>query len=192
MDSQTWNDRIANLQTPHLLQTWQWGAAKSQYGWTPHYKTWQGDAGEIVAAAQILQRSIKLPGLPTTLRMLYVPKGPLLDWNDSQLRLRILADLKDLARERNAFFIKIDPDVRLGTGVPNDEDSTENVLGQDIVAELRSSSWRFSNEQVQYRNTVMIDLRPDADQLLANMKQKTRYNVRPSWPQRRFCTRRHL
>lgn len=35
-----------------------------------------------------------------------------------------------------------------------------------------------AKEQVQFRNTMLIDLRPDADQLLASMKQKTRYNVR--------------
>ncbi|KAA3644950.1 MAG: peptidoglycan bridge formation glycyltransferase FemA/FemB family protein [Chloroflexi bacterium] len=178
MDSQTWTAIISDLPNPHLLQTWQWGEAKSQYGWTPYYKTWQDDEGKVVAAAQILQRSIKLPLIPVTLKMLYVPKGPLLNWEDAQLCQRVLADLKTFAKEHNAFFIKIDPDVRLGTGVPDEEGSLEHGLGQEITSELKSSGWRFSNEQVQYRNTVMVDLTPDEDQLLANMKQKTRYNVR--------------
>ena len=178
MDAQTWNNTIAALPNPHLLQTWQWGEAKAQYGWTPHYKTWQDGRGEIIAAAQILQRTIKLPGMSANLRMLYVPKGPLLNWEDAQLRQRVLADLKSFAKERRAFFIKIDPDLRLGIGVLGEEDAEEIELGQSIVSELKSSAWRFSKEQVQYRNTVMVDLTPDEDQLLANMKQKTRYNVR--------------
>ena len=178
MDAQTWNNTIAALPNPHLLQTWQWGEAKAQYGWTPHYKTWQDDSGKVIAAAQILQRTIKLPGMSANLCMLYVPKGPLLNWEDAELRQRVLADLKAFAKECRAFFIKIDPDVRLGTGVQGEEGAQEDELGQQIASELKTFGWRFSNEQVQYRNTVMIDLTPDEDQLLANMKQKTRYNVR--------------
>ena len=36
----------------------------------------------------------------------------------------------------------------------------------------------FSSDQIQFRNTVMIDLSPSEDEMLARMKQKTRYNVR--------------
>jgi lipid II:glycine glycyltransferase (peptidoglycan interpeptide bridge formation enzyme) len=43
---------------------------------------------------------------------------------------------------------------------------------------LQQGGWRFSPEQIQFRNTVLIDLSPELENLLANMKQKTRYNVR--------------
>ena len=38
--------------------------------------------------------------------------------------------------------------------------------------------WRYSNEQIQFANTVMLDLSATEDELLARMKPKTRYNVR--------------
>ena len=38
--------------------------------------------------------------------------------------------------------------------------------------------WRFSQDQIQFRNTVLIDLSLSEDDLLARMKQKTRYNIR--------------
>ena len=38
--------------------------------------------------------------------------------------------------------------------------------------------WRPSAEQIQYRNTVVSDLTPDEDALLAAMKPKWRYNIR--------------
>ena len=179
MNEKNWNAIITALPSPHLLQSWQWGQVKSKFGWTPSYQTWQNEKGVVVAAAQILQRSIRLPAMTANLRMLYIPKGPLLrDWHDAQQRQRVLTDLKALARNRRALFIKIDPDVPLGTGMPGEQEALESEIGQALVAELGSAGWQFSNEQVQYRNTVVIDLTLEENQLLANMKQKSRYNVR--------------
>jgi len=46
------------------------------------------------------------------------------------------------------------------------------------MSALRRRGWLFSSDQIQFRNTVLIDLSPSEDELLARMKQKTRYNVR--------------
>jgi len=178
MNSETWNNIIASFPEPHLLQTWQWGQVKSQFGWEPFYRIW-GDESNPDAAALILQRSIPIAGLAARLRVLYVPKGPLLrDWGDGELRKRVLDDLQKLARERGAIFIKIDPDVPLGTGVPGDADAQENPLGDTLRTELADRGWRFSDEQIQFRNTVLVDLTASEEEMLARMKQKTRYNVR--------------
>jgi lipid II:glycine glycyltransferase (peptidoglycan interpeptide bridge formation enzyme) len=174
-----WNALIAQLPNAHLLQTREWAEAKKPFGWVAHYKTWQGSDGKLVAAAQILQRSIRMPGTGRSLCMLYVPKGPtLLDWSDQNLRARVLADLVSFAQETGAFFIKIDPDVNIGVGLPGADTSDEDSAGVSVINELKASTWRFSNEQVQMRNTMLIDLRKSEDELLAAMKQKTRYNLR--------------
>jgi lipid II:glycine glycyltransferase (peptidoglycan interpeptide bridge formation enzyme) len=47
-----------------------------------------------------------------------------------------------------------------------------------VRRELGLRRWVFSREQIQFRNTVVIDLSPSEDRLLARMKQKTRYNIR--------------
>ncbi|MDH5507305.1 MAG: aminoacyltransferase [Anaerolineae bacterium] len=179
MDSNTWNTLISSLPNPHLLQTWQWGQLKAAYNWKPHYKTWQDPAGNLVAAALILERTIALGGMAAKLRMLYVPKGPLLsDWSDTALRGRVLADLQAFARQRRAFFIKIDPDVALGRALPGAPEATDDPVGQAFTGELRQAGWHFSADQVQFRNTVLVDLTASEDEILARMKQKTRYNVR--------------
>lgn len=179
MDAKSWNTLIARLPRPHLLQTRQWAKAKQPFGWTPHYRTWESDSGQFQAAAQILQRSIAVPGLNRSLCMLYVPKGPLLvDWTNKELRTRVLAGLQETASELGAFVIKIDPDVALGTGIPGEEGSSENPDARDFTGELRKAGWRYSGEQVQMVNTMFIDLDPSEDELLGAMKQKTRYNVR--------------
>lgn len=169
---------VACLPNPHILQTWEWGQVKARFGWQPIPKVWRDENGQVLAAALVLQREIPIRGLAARLRVLYIPKGPLLDWSNAALRSRILADLHSIARQRGAIFIKMDPDVPLGSGIPGEPDSEEDELGLSLVSDLRARGWRLSDEQIQFRNTVVLDLSPDEDQLLANMKQKTRYNVR--------------
>ena len=178
MDALTWNKMVACLPNPHILQSWEWGQVKARFGWQPIPKVWRDQNGQVLAAALVLQREIPIRGLAAHLRVLYIPKGPLLDWSNPALRSRILADLHSLARRLGAIFIKMDPDVPLGIGIPGEPDSEEDELGLSLVSDLRARGWRLSDEQIQFRNTVVLDLSPDEEQLLANMKQKTRYNVR--------------
>ncbi len=178
MNSETWNTLIATFPEPHLLQTWQWGQVKSRFGWEASYRVW-GEERNPDAAALILQRTIPIAGFGAKLRLFYLPKGPLLrDWHDLALLNQVLADLQLLARERQAIFVKIDPDVLLGTGVPDERDSQDDPLGDAIRSALTQRGWRFSDEQIQFRNTVMLDLTASEEELLARMKQKTRYNIR--------------
>ncbi|MEX1248131.1 MAG: peptidoglycan bridge formation glycyltransferase FemA/FemB family protein [Anaerolineales bacterium] len=176
---ENWNQRILQLPNPHLLQTREWAQAKLPFGWTAYYKIWEGSGGQLDAAAQILQRSIRIPGIGKSLCMLYTPKGPLLrDWGDETLRKRVFADLRDFGRSLGAFFFKIDPDVILRAGRAGEAEMTAEPFGQAIPNDLKALGWQFSNEQVQMQNTMLIDLRLSEEQLLAAMKQKTRYNLR--------------
>lgn len=174
----SWNELIAGLPGAHLLQTGEWGKVKINNGWSPATWAWRDERGKAVAAALTLQRQLSSSRLLQGLSVLYIPKGPLLDWSDTMLRRRVLTDLAMLARRSGAIFVKMDPDVALGTGVPGEPDAQELALGASVLQVLQTEGWRFSAEQVQFRNTVLIDLTPDQDRLLAQMKQKTRYNIR--------------
>jgi lipid II:glycine glycyltransferase (peptidoglycan interpeptide bridge formation enzyme) len=136
------------------------------------------DLKSIAAVALVLQRALPIAGLTTRFRVLYVPKGPLLKWDEPSLRQRILDDLQTFAHRQGAIFIKIDPNVWLGTGIPETLEDRPEERGQAVLADLKERGWRFSDEQIQFRNTVLIDLTPSEDELLARMRQKTRYNIR--------------
>jgi peptidoglycan pentaglycine glycine transferase (the first glycine) len=174
-DSATWNDLIRSMPDPHILQSWEWGKVKNQFGWQPAYHQWQ-TAGP--AAALLLERTVTIAGLTSPLRVLYVPKGPLLDWNQPALRMQVLDDLQLLAQERGAIFIKIDPDIVIGTEIPISGAAETNSLGETITADLLRRGWRFSQDQIQFRNTVVLDLRASEGELLERMKPKARYNIR--------------
>lgn len=180
--SKSWNELIASLPLPHLLQTWEWSQVKAKYGWQPMPFVWRdpqsAPSDPPQAAAMVLKRSLPVGGFAKKMCVLYLPKGPNLDWNDAILRQRVLGDLQLFARRQGAIFVKLDPDVELGRGVPESDGAVEFSAGQAVRSELMQRGWKFSQDQIQFRNTVLIDLSPSIDELLANMKQKTRYNIR--------------
>lgn len=169
-DPKTWDAALLNLPNPHILQSWAWGEFKSRHGWQATRLLFL-EGEQIRAAASVLQR--RLPWLPVSL--LYVPRGPALDWNDQEWAAQVLAALEDWSRSRQAAFLKIDPDVYYPEGVPSF--SPRPACAPAIAHLLTSRGWRFSAEQVQFRNTVLLDLARPESELLAAMKSKFRYNV---------------
>lgn len=177
-DRQAWNNLAAGLPGAHILQSWEWGQFKSRYGWQPVRMVWTNSENQASAAAQILLRTVGLGRLGSVLRVAYVPRGPLLDWSDGGLRERVLSDMENYARSKGVIFIKIDPEIIVGRGIPGEVDSVEEADSQTILAELRNRGWLPSAEQIQFRNTVWLNLTGGEEDWLACMRQKTRYNVR--------------
>jgi peptidoglycan pentaglycine glycine transferase (the first glycine) len=156
-NSSLWNAALLCLPDSHVLQSWEWGQVKSIHNWMPTRLLWEQDEYP-VAAAQVLRRP--LPYTPWG--VMYVPKGPALDYSNSRLLDRVLDDLERFAHRQRAIFLKIDPDTN----------------STNVVTTLASRGWRYSNEQIQFRNTALLDLSPTQDALLEAMKSKTRYNIR--------------
>jgi len=170
-----WNSLIGKLPHNHILQCWEWGALKARHGWKAQRLIWEV-SDQPVAAAQLLVRTVRRMGL--TARMMYAPRGPLLDWNNQELCGRVLRDMQTHARQAGVLFLKIDPEIPVGYGVPKTEYACANPTGMETSAWLTDNGWRCSTEQVQFRNTVVIELTRSEDEILASLKQKTRYNIR--------------
>ncbi len=171
-----WHALTQTLPERHFLQSWQWAEIKCAYGWEKLPLVWHDAQGVLVAAAMVLRRSIKFAGLP--LCILYAPKAPLLAGQTPLLLQQVLHDLQCFARQQKAIFIKIDPDIQLGTGVPGTPTAQADEAGDAFVALLQQTGWQYASDQIQFKNTVMIDLEGSEEAILARMKQKTRYNIR--------------
>ena len=172
-----WDAWIQELPGANLLQTQEWAGVKASGGWSALPKIWRDSSGILEAAALILRKQLKFGGFSARLNVLYAPRGPLLRWEDPGLRSRILNDLQSLAIQTGAIFLKIDPEVVLGWGVPGASNSSEHPAGIEIQNDLAHRGWRFSNDQIQFRNTAVLDLSGSEEEWLARMKQKTRYNI---------------
>ncbi len=169
-----WNKIIISLPGAHLLQSQQWGDIKHSFGWDVIQKLWQDEQGTVVAAAQVLCRKIRFAGLSFPYSVLYVPRGPILDWSDEALVKRVVTDLEKLAVKEKAIQMKIDPEVITGKIVAGVETKEVNW----VTPYLEKQNWHYSPEQIQFKNTVIVDLGGTEEDWLSRMKQKTRYNIR--------------
>jgi peptidoglycan pentaglycine glycine transferase (the first glycine) len=174
MMRKTWNQVIEHLPGANFLQTEEWARIKEPVGWNPDWRTWPAQNGQVDAAAMILFRSpSRLP-----LSIAYVPRGPLADWTNEQQYQTILVELIQHARQKKAIFLKIDPALCIGKGIPGTINDRPDAIGLKVQHYLKKSGWLFSQDQIQFRNTVEIDLAPAEDDLLMKMHPKTRYNIR--------------
>jgi lipid II:glycine glycyltransferase (peptidoglycan interpeptide bridge formation enzyme) len=168
-----WEKALGKLPHSHALQSWTWGSFKARWGWQmmPLLLTIAENSWEPLAAAMVLKRKIPL----TPFCILYVPKGPALDYGDRPLRQQVLAQLEQVARRQRAIFIKIDPELVWSWGL---EEERKSPTSRQFVAEMQQRGWQISPEQIQFRHTVEYDLAESEEAMLAGMKSKTRYNIR--------------
>jgi len=168
-----WNAMLRSLPYAHVLQSWEWGAFKQQTtGWNPQRIAFYRADGSLLGGASILTRRVG------PLRVIYVPKGPALNYDDPKAVVQVLDFLQAYAQEKRAIWLKIDPDVIAATGEPETDDDQIESIGQRITQRLQNRGWHFSDDQVQFRNTIVIDLNQDEDAILMGMSQNTRRKVR--------------
>jgi lipid II:glycine glycyltransferase (peptidoglycan interpeptide bridge formation enzyme) len=95
----------------------------------------------------------------------YVPRGPLLCWEDEAVAQALLSAMHASARRHRAISLKIEPAVRHSPAMQQ---------------RLQSYGFRRSDFNNQPQCTMWIDLTPDTETILANMHKNTRRNIRRS------------
>lgn len=160
LSSRDWDDFVRNSPAGHLLQSWSWGELKAHFGWRP-LRIAVAEESSIAAAAQVLFRPLPMPGLTTA----YIPKGPVVDSSllDAPATVALMQTVNESCRQHRAAFLKLEPDWPEGSSLP---------------AWLEAQGFSPSGQTVQPRRTVIVDLTAGEEHILAQMKPKTRYNIR--------------
>jgi lipid II:glycine glycyltransferase (peptidoglycan interpeptide bridge formation enzyme) len=98
------------------------------------------------------------------LSIAYIPKGPVVDWQNQALVSQLFQFIRKVAARRRAIYLKIEPNL-----------ATDPPLEHFLINDL---NFRLSSEGVQPRTSIRVDLTPSVDKILERMKPKTRYNIR--------------
>lgn len=179
IDANTWKKSIEIFPDSHFLQTSLWADVKRENGWEPFYLLWKDLQGNIFAGSLILERTVKFINL-MSVKVHYCPKGPLLNTNDNDKISEVIEGLQAFSNNRKGIFIKIDPDFIAENQTENNVKISSLNYYPDFLELLKRNNWIESKDQIQFRNTIVIPLEKSDDEILKEMKQKTRYNIRLS------------
>ena len=152
-------------QNGNFMQSACWAQVKK--GWQAGYITVKrGD--RITGTMLILMK--KLPLINSTI--LYAPRGPVCDYRDRLTLLQLKDEVKKLAEEHNACFLKIDPLI-------DQEDHEAAEMFRSLGFILHTD--RVGYDNIQCRENYMLDIGGrTADEVFASFKPKWRYNIRLS------------
>lgn len=140
-----------------FVQTNAWGEVKSKWGWFSRRVGIMSN-GVVIAGAQILFRA-----LPLGFTIAYAPRGPLAVSDNAQIMESLYQAIHRVCRRHRAVLLTIEPEWQLPTSK---------------VAELAVANFRPAPATIQPSATIMVDLRPSEEEILAQMHQKWRYNIR--------------
>jgi lipid II:glycine glycyltransferase (peptidoglycan interpeptide bridge formation enzyme) len=156
MNKSKWDAFIMQNSPESFLQSGEWGEFQAQTGrQVRHYAVKEGT--KLLAVVQAIEHC-----LPLGFKYWYLPRGPVLGVEDSpEILTYLLAQMKLAARAEGAVFVRLDP-----------------ALSKDKADLLIRSGCRHLTGSVQPKDTLVLELTKSEEELLAEMKQKTRYNLR--------------
>lgn len=157
-----WDEFVARFPHGSILQSSSWARLKRGYGWRPQ-RIWLRKEGKLVAGAQVLIRTFAL-GL---IRIGYIPHGPLVDWRDKEQVAVFFGQLDRLAYDHRLSMVKFEPLLW--------ESSFSTV---DWVRIAGENGFDHDSDTIQPPRTIVVSLDGSDDEILARMRQKTRYNIR--------------
>ncbi|MFS9221479.1 aminoacyltransferase [Streptococcus australis] len=103
----------------NLLQSANWAKIKDNWG-NERLGVYQDH--KLVAVASIL-----IQPLPLGFTMLYIPRGPIMDYQNSELVAFMLQSIKTYAKSKRAVFAKFDPSLFLRKGLIGQETSDQEA-----------------------------------------------------------------
>lgn len=149
-----WDDAAVRSAWGHTLQSSAWARIRESQGWRAEFV----QVGEPLPVALVLWRDA-LPGRPIG----YVPRGPIIAPDDAEGLGRALARISEIARQRHAVFVKVDPELSPELATPV----------------YRAAGYRRSAQDIQpVLATLELDLTPDEEALFAALEKDTRWSVR--------------
>ncbi|MEA1910039.1 MAG: peptidoglycan bridge formation glycyltransferase FemA/FemB family protein [Patescibacteria group bacterium] len=163
IDQPIWDHFITKQPGGSILQSWAWGEFHRALG----NKVWRfsvTENGETINQLLV----IKLP-LRFNYNIFYAPRGLVLGGTlpaqKQHLSTKLIVDhLKKIAKDEDVIFFRTDPPVS-----PNNT---------SVLSTYRSLGFLKAPKSTQPKAIWQLDISPQSKNLLMQMKQKTRYNIR--------------
>lgn len=145
LDAQEHDTFVSQHPQANLLQSSNWARIKDNWGneRIGFYKD-----GQLVAAASVL-----IQPLPLGFTMLYIPRGPIMDYQDKDLVSFVLQSLKSFAKSKRAIFAKFDPSLFLTKGLIGQE-RVENIETLTIIQNLEKQGVEWTGRTMDLAENI--------------------------------------
>ena len=130
ISAQEHDDFVKASSQTNLLQSASWAKVKDNWD-NERIGFCKND--QLVASASIL-----IKPLPLGMTMLYIPRGPIMDYQNQELLQFVLTSLKQFAKTKKALFIKFDPSLFL-VQAQIGEDRKEQQETLDLIQNLQKA-----------------------------------------------------
>lgn len=168
------DDFVKASNQTNLLQSSSWAQIKDNWG-NERIGFYKDDV--LVASASIL-----IKPLPLGFTMLYIPRGPIMDYTDKELVAFVLASLKAYGKTKKALFIKCDPMLLLRQAKLSEFDSAkdeEETLEAIKNLETAGASWTGRTQDLAETIQPRFQANLYAESYdVSNFAKKTRQSLR--------------
>lgn len=151
----------------HMMQSIHWSKVKDN--WDQDYVYVRNEEGAIEGALSIL--SVKNDGVHA---FMYAPRGPVCDFSNLPLVERLLKEAESVAETRNAFLLRMDPEV---------------LYNEELLMTYRNSGYHLRSRDLGVekafsnpRNHMILSLKGHTEEsLMASFSAKERNKIRKTY-----------
>jgi lipid II:glycine glycyltransferase (peptidoglycan interpeptide bridge formation enzyme) len=173
---EVWNEFIAENNSESFLQSWEWGEFQKSLG----RKIWRIGViqnSKFIAVALIVKYDLLFGR-----SYLYCPRGPVIGVSSIKYQVSsifdfLFSEIKKIAEKEKSLFLRIDPPTSLTPALSRGEREPAPPF-KKRAGGISSLIFKKSLSEVQPKNTLILDITKSEEELLKEMKQKTRYNIR--------------
>lgn len=164
---------VSKHKKSHFLQSYEWGELSKTRGLTPYYVGLKNDKNKLVATALLLEKK-----LPLNYTYFYIPRGFILDYNDSELIKIFTEKINEFTKKKKSIFFKIDPDIKLHN-IDEDANVVDGENNYKLVKYFESIGYKRRPltkyfETMQPRYTFRIDLTKEIDEIIKSYSSTAR------------------
>lgn len=155
-DQTLWEDFLSSQKQKNFLQSWYWGDFHQNYG-NQVFRTGFFEDEKLVGVMLSIVENAKRG------RFLTVPAGPIINWEDNEVVSSFVEEIKRIAKEYSCVFIRVRPQ-----------------LQSDEFSKKLFKKLKFIPAPVHLHAelTSQLDVTKSEEELLANMRKATRYEVK--------------
>ena len=152
-----YNDFLLQSDYKDILQSWEWGEVKSKFNWKVS-RIGFFEGGRLKGISQILEKR-----LPFGFSLIYVPRGPIIDWNNLDLVSKIIDSLRQFfiknKKSQRWLFLRLEP--------PAPKNS-------ELVRIFKDLGFKEYFKTVQPPSTLLIDLNQSKEELFKKLRRTAR------------------